>query len=141
MQDKSLLPHVGMAYNLDISKQDPDRLRTLGLFENYRVGLTRRKANSITIERNGSATEYMEPLITIGRLENNRVYLNDGHVSRRHCVIVNYRDDVWLYDLNSTYGVFVDGTKIDRKAYLDGVHTITLGQTEFKLRAKKDLLV
>jgi pSer/pThr/pTyr-binding forkhead associated (FHA) protein len=29
------------------------------------------------------------------------------NVSRRHCAIVNYLDDVWLCDLGSTQGVFV----------------------------------
>jgi hypothetical protein len=61
--------------------------------------------------------------------------------SRRHCVIVNYLDDVWIYDLDSTQGVFVDGKRIDRKAYLEGVHVLKLGQTELTLCSKLELLV
>jgi pSer/pThr/pTyr-binding forkhead associated (FHA) protein len=80
-------------------------------------------------------------VITIGRLDENQVCLADTNVSRRHCAIVNYLDDVWLYDLGSTQGVFVDGKKIDRKAYLEGVHVLKLGQTELTLCSKLGLLV
>ena len=116
-------------------------MKTLALFENYRFGLPTRKENTITIEQDGRANELKEPIITIGRLDNNRVCLPDTHVSRRHCAIVNYRDDVWIYDLGSTYGVFVDGKRLDRKAYLEGVHAVVLGQTELTLRSKRELLV
>jgi hypothetical protein len=130
-----------ISYNLDILEQAPDRLKTLALFENCRFGLPTRKENTITIEQDGRANELKEPVITIGRIDNNRVRLTDTYVSRRHCAIVNYRDDVWIYDFGSTHGVFVDGKRIDRKAYLEGVHTVTLGQTELTLRSKRELLV
>ena len=130
-----------IACNLVILEQDPDRLKKLALFENYRFGLPTRKENTITIAKDSGAIELQEPIITIGRVESNRVPLTDTHVSRRHCAIVNYRDDVWIYDLGSTYGVFVDGKKVDRKAYLEGVHKVTLGQTELTLRSKRELLV
>lgn len=116
-------------------------MKTLALFENYRFGLPTRKENTITIVKDSRAIELQVPIITIGRLESNRVPLTDTHVSRRHCAIVNYRDDVWIYDLGSTYGVYVDGEKVDRKVYLEGVHTVTLGQTELTLRSKRELLV
>jgi pSer/pThr/pTyr-binding forkhead associated (FHA) protein len=103
--------------------------------------VSKRQENTITIERDSTAAEYTEPIITIGRLEGNRIQFFDHHVSRRHRAIVNYRDDVWIYDLGSTYGVFVDGNKVDRKAYLEGVHAVVLGQTELKVRTKSELLV
>lgn len=62
-------------------------------------------------------------------------------MSRRHCAIVNYLDDVWIYDLGSTQGMFVDGEKIDRKAYLEGVHVLKVGKTELTLCSKLGLLV
>jgi len=74
-------------------------------------------------------------------LDENQVCLADTNVSRRHCAIVNYLDDVWLYDLGSTQGVFVDGMRVDRKTYLEGVHQVRLGGTEFTLCSKLGLLV
>jgi pSer/pThr/pTyr-binding forkhead associated (FHA) protein len=81
------------------------------------------------------------PVITIGRLEENEICLADTNVSRRHCALVNYLDDVWVYDLGSTRGVFVDGKRIERKAYIEGVHAVRLGQTELMVCSKLGLLV
>jgi len=131
-----------ICYNAEILTQvTPEQLKSLLLFESYRFGLPSRKMNTLTIEREGRAQELKDPVITVGRLDDNRISLEDTHVSRRHCVIVNYLDDVWIYDLDSTQGVFVDGKRIDRKAYLEGVHVLTLGQTELTLRSKLGLLV
>lgn len=132
-------PFIG--YNVDILMQAPDQLKALLLFENYRFGLSSRKENTLTVEQQGHVRELKDPVITVGRLDENRICPTDTNVSRRHCVIVNYLDDVWIYDLGSTQGVFVDGKKIDRKAYLEGVHVLKLGQTELTLCSKLGLLV
>ena len=116
-------------------------MKPLVLFENYRFGLPSRKENTLTIEQQGHVQELKDSVITVGRLDENRICLPDTNVSRRHCVIVSYLDDVWVYDLGSTQGVFVDGKKIDRKAYLEGVHVLKLGQTELTLCSKLGLLV
>jgi serine/threonine protein kinase len=132
-------PFIG--YNVDILTQAPEQLKPLVLFENYRFGLPSRKENTLTIEQQGHVQELKDSVITVGRLDENRICLPDTNVSRRHCVIVSYLDDVWVYDLGSTQGVFVDGKKIDRKAYLEGVHVLKLGQTELTLCSKLGLLV
>ena len=46
---------------------------------------------------------------------------SDNSVSRRHCVIVNYPNDVWIYDLNSTCGTFINGECVYVKMFLLGV--------------------
>ena len=117
------------------------KLKSLLLFENYRFGLTSRKENTLTITQQGHVEELKDPVITIGRLDENRICLADIDVSRRHCVIVSSLDDVWIYDLGSTHGVFVDGKRIDRKAYLEGLHVVKLGQTELTVCSKLGLLV
>ena len=68
-------------------------------------------------------------------------FLADIDVSRRHCVIVSSPDDVRIFDLGSTHGVFVDGKKIDRKAHLEGLHVVKLGQAELTICSKLGLLV
>ena len=130
-----------ISYNVDMLMQAPEQLKSLGLFENYRFGLSSRKQNTLTIERQGKVQELKDSVITIGRLDGNRICLTDTNVSRRHCAIVSCLDDVWIYDLDSTYGVFVDGKRIDRKAYLEGIHVLKLGQTELTLCSKLGLLV
>jgi hypothetical protein len=56
-------------------------------------------------------------------------------------VLVNYPGDVWVYDLASKFGVEVDGGLIRGKTYLDGVHTITVGNTDLRISSKAGLLV
>jgi len=128
-------------YNLDILTQEQEIPKSLLLFEGYQFGLSGRKAGAITIKQDGTQQEYGDPLITVGRLSENLICLTDNHVSRRHCVLVNQGDNLWLYDLDSTHGVFVDGEKVDRKIYLGGVHVIRLGRTELTLCTKPGLLV
>ena len=130
-----------ITYNREVATESPERLKTLALFENYRFGLASRRENTVRIELDGQVLEFKEPVITIGRMDGNHLVLSDTLVSRRHCAIVNYLDDVWIHDLGSTGGVWVDGERINRKAYLGGVHSITLGQTNLTVCSKPGLLV
>lgn len=130
-----------ISYNVDVLMQAPAQLKSLVLFENYRFGLSTRKENTLTVTIDGRVREMKAPVFTIGRLEENEICLTDTNVSRRHCALVNYLDDVWVYDLGSTQGVFVDGKRIERKAYIEGVHAVRLGQTELMVCSKLGLLV
>lgn len=130
-----------ISHNVDVLMQASAPLKNLVLFENYRFGLSTRKENTLTITVNGKVRELKAPIITIGRLEGNEICLADTNVSRRHCALVNYFGDVWVYDLGSTRGVIVDGKKIERKAYLEGVHTVRLGETELIVCSRLGLLV
>lgn len=53
-------------------------------------------------------------------------------ISRRHCLIVNCKDEVWLYDLNST-GTFVDDERVVRKIPLVGRKTIRIGDLSYEI--------
>jgi hypothetical protein len=132
-------PFIG--YNVDVLMQGRAQLKSLVLFENYRFGLSTRRQNTLTITLDGKVREWKDEVITIGRLDENLMCLTDTNVSRRHCAIVNFLDDVWLFDLGSTQGVFVDGKRINRKTYLEGVHQVSLGRVEFALCSKLGLLV
>jgi pSer/pThr/pTyr-binding forkhead associated (FHA) protein len=116
-------------------------LAQLLFFENFRFGLAVRKENLLMIEVGGVVREFREAVVTVGRDEENEIRLKDNFVSRRHCVFVNFASDVWIYDPGSKYGVLVDGKVVDRKAYLDGVHIVTLGDMELKVSSKAGLLV
>jgi serine/threonine protein kinase len=130
-----------IAYNAEVLLSAPDRLAQLLLFENYRFGLSSVKKNMLSIEFEGVSREFGEPLVTVGRDEGNLLRLKDTSASRRHCVLVNYPGDVWVYDLASKFGVEVDGTLIRGKTYLDGVHTLTVGYTDLRISSKAGLLV
>jgi len=81
-------------------------------------------------------------IITIGRdyFGANEVEITGSDsVSRRHCIIINYLNDTWIRDLQST-GTFVDYQKLTGKMPLIGKHTIQIDQSEFVVTNDKSLL-
>jgi serine/threonine protein kinase len=128
------------AYNSKILMEASDRMDSLLLFEGYRFGLRTARGNTIRIEHHHQVWELTDGIITMGRLDENAVHLADNSVSRRHSVVVNYLGDIWIHDLNSTGGIIVDGVKVNRKAYLDGVHIVKLGSAELKVSSSAGLL-
>jgi serine/threonine protein kinase len=64
---------------------------------------------------------------------------NGTAISRRHCVIINFKDDVWLYDLDST-GTYVNGNKVENKVPLIGRNIIRINKTEFEFTNDKSKL-
>ena len=71
----------------------------------------------------------------------NDVQVTDNtNISRRHCVIVNCRDDVWLYDLNSI-GTYLNGERVNGKVPLIGKNFVRIGNKEFIITSDKDSLI
>ena len=82
-------------------------------------------------------------IITFGRegyQANDIQVAGSTSVSRRHCVIVNCRDDVWLYDLDST-GTQVNGERVKGKTPLIGRNIVRVGSKEFVITNDKDNLI
>ncbi len=82
-------------------------------------------------------------IITFGRegYQLNDVQVAGGtNVSRRHCVLVNCRGDVWLYDLGST-GTNVNGERVKGKMPLIGRSIVRIGGKEFVVTSDKDNLI
>jgi serine/threonine protein kinase len=63
-----------------------------------------------------------------------------GNVSRRHCVVVSCRNDVWLYDLNST-GTHVNGQRVSGKLPLIGRSIVRIGGKELIITSEKGILL
>ena len=76
----------------------------------------------------------------IGGLAGNRFRINSPSVSRRHAVIVNMCNEVWLHDLNSTIGTYLDGVRVYGKQPLMGVHDVKLGRTSLRVWPRADLV-
>jgi hypothetical protein len=82
-----------------------------------------------------SAIVISEPIIRIGRehfLGNNLSVPGGTSISRRHCLIINCKDDVWLCDLNST-GTYVNDERVNGKVPLVGKNIIRIGNTEYEV--------
>lgn len=86
--------------------------------------------------------ETQKAIIKFGResYDVNDVKIPNGTaISRRHCVIINFKDDVWLYDLDST-GTYVNGNKVVYKTPLIGRNTIRISKTEYEFTNDKSKL-
>ena len=72
--------------------------------------------------------------ITIGRAEDNTLALNgDEYASSHHARVETRRDGVWVHDLGSTNGTFVNGEQIQGLTRLHEGDTVRIGETELRL--------
>ncbi len=141
-----------LRYNLVIAKEGPvawsvsgkPTLKSKLLWHDFRFGnkASKQKQNELAIQISESYRyTTSKPIITIGQSAQNEVPLDDDSVSRRHAVILNWQDDVWVCDLDSTRGVFVDGKRIKKRCFLDGVHEIRLGKKTIRVSTSGGLLI
>ena len=79
-------------------------------------------------------TFYLDkPVLSIGRLASNDIWLADPFVSRQHCVIRNEDGRYVIEDLNSANGTYVDGERIHSRLLEDGSQ-IRIGISQFAVR-------
>jgi pSer/pThr/pTyr-binding forkhead associated (FHA) protein len=62
--------------------------------------------------------------VIVGRDESCDVRIASQSVSREHCAIEQQGEDLFLRDLNSTGGVFVDGKRVEKIRIEDGIEVI-----------------
>ncbi len=71
--------------------------------------------------------------LTIGRKDDNSIVLNEQHVSGKHARIIVRNDSLFIEDLNSTNGTYLNGTKINSKTRLSNKDEIKIGNVVFKV--------
>lgn len=71
--------------------------------------------------------------LTIGRKDNNSIVLGDQHVSGNHAKIIVRNDSLYIEDLNSTNGTYLNGSKINRRMKLSNKDEIKIGTSIFKI--------
>ena len=140
-----------LTYNWNVYREKPaawdkENGRTLKsklVFQDFRHGnIKNRKPNTITIEReDGRRQEFRDPIICMGRNPGNDLDLSEMSVSRRHCVIINYPEDVWLHDLGSTHGTYVDDKPIGQPVFLDRRCRLSIGNSELTVLPKEGMLL
>jgi len=71
--------------------------------------------------------------VTVGRASQNTVSIDgDEFASARHARIEPRRDGVWVSDVGSTNGTFVNGIRIDRPRKLVSGDVVRAGETELR---------
>ena len=111
------------------------------LYQDFRFHKYTARNTCVLVKSSENKSEFNSPLISIGRNVNNDFVIDDPSVSRRHCVIINYAKDVWIVDLGSKFGIYVDGQKINHKHFLLGKHRIGIGNYELDFYSSEGLLI
>jgi len=81
----------------------------------------------------GKAYELTVDKTTIGRVDDNAFPIPEGSVSSHHCEVLLRGSDVFIHDLNSTNGTFVNGHQVTGEAALKPGQILRLGQVEIRL--------
>jgi hypothetical protein len=88
--------------------------------------------NSPALETN-TERELDSATVSIGRAEDNDLSIDaDEFASVHHARIEPRRDGVWLRDLESTNGTFVNGVKLKRAQKLEPGDVIRVGETDLR---------
>jgi hypothetical protein len=81
----------------------------------------------------GNRLELTHEPLTIGRGPLNDLQLeNDSFASGRHALIDPRRDGVWVEDLGSTNGTFVNGVRLMSSRRLSPGDILRIGETDFR---------
>jgi hypothetical protein len=144
-------PFIG--YNLSVIKEEElshnykksPTLKSKLLFMDFQFNTL--KENTITIletnNENDTPTSISEPIIKFGRTgyNQNNIEVSGGNaVSRRHCIIINNKDNVWLYDLEST-GTEINDEIITNKVPLIGFNKVKIDDVFFTITTDKTKLL
>ncbi len=71
--------------------------------------------------------------LSFGRAAENSVALDgDGFASARHARIESQRDGIWILDLGSTNGTWVNGERMDGRQRLHDGDVVRIGETELR---------
>ena len=69
----------------------------------------------------------------VGRALENEIQLEeDEFASARHARLTPQRDGVWLEDIGSTNGTFVNGVRLKRSRRLEPGDVIRIGESDFR---------
>jgi hypothetical protein len=96
------------------------------------------KAGALVVLRNGALTagerfELDAKPLTVGRGAPNDIRLDeDEFASAHHARVEPRRDGVWVEDIGSTNGTYVNGTRLDRPQRLAQGDVVRIGETDLR---------
>jgi predicted component of type VI protein secretion system len=86
-------------------------------------------------KRAGRAISMKRDKLLIGRAEECDLRPLSEEVSRKHCAIIRKGDDLWVQDLRSRNGTFVNGLKLTEPKRLADGDLVRVGSLELKVSA------
>ena len=140
-------------YNLSVVLEDKEThaldksptLKSKLLFMDYRFNNLTTNTFTFLESDNQKATlgSFDKTIVKIGRegYDANDLQVPGGTaISRRHCLIVNCKDDVWLYDLEST-GTYLNDERIRGKTPLMGTNKLGISNVDYTVTTDKNKLL
>lgn len=140
-------------YNLNVYNQNTPAawyaegkpaLKSKLLFQEYKFRDIHKNRNTLEVSVSGKTYRISEPIITFGREGydyNTFSTFNGTSISRRHFLLINMKNNVWLYDLDSATGVYIDGQRVKNKAFLLGLHKLEFGNFEIEVKSDSEKLI
>lgn len=87
----------------------------------------------VFVDASGAEREHsLSERVSIGRLPENGLVLNDTLVSRKHCVIELRADKWWVRDENSRYGTYVNEAKVEGEVAIQAGDVLRVGNTNMR---------
>jgi serine/threonine protein kinase len=137
----SVLNEVDLSHNYG----DSPTLKSKLLFMDFHFNTF--KENTLTFldcnNDNVILDSTVKPIVKFGRTTYavNDVMVPSGNgISRRHCVIINYKDNVWLYDLEST-GTYLNNEKVNKQTPIQGLNILSIGKVDYTITTDKTKLL
>ncbi len=81
----------------------------------------------------GQSATFVDDVIMIGRGADCQLILDDDYVSTRHARVVSGADGVYVEDLSSTNGSYVNNHRITAPTTIELADTVRIGTTILKL--------
>jgi len=142
-----------LEYNVSVVNEDqqthnldkPPTLKSKLLFMDYHFNNSIPNTFTFLASNHPGATlhSFDKTIIKIGRegYEANDLLVPKGRgISRRHCVVVNCKDNVWIYDLGST-GTYLNNERVMQKAPIMGRNKLKLGNVEYTITTDQTKLL
>ena len=86
---------------------------------------------------NGRRHKLIRGVMTIGRSPQADINIEDGRISRNHCIIEWKGDTITIEDKGSTNGIYVDTRRVNRALLTPGV-SVKLGHSIMKIEYKSE---
>jgi pSer/pThr/pTyr-binding forkhead associated (FHA) protein len=105
------------------------------------AGLTAKRSSRLVVVKSptlraGEQHELDSTALTVGRSSANDIELrSDGFASASHARFEPRRDGVWLEDVGSTNGTFVNGVRLDEPRKLAPGDLVRVGETDLRYEA------
>ena len=118
-------------------------LKSKLLFSEVKFKNIYKSKNTIAVEIDNEIHHCDKHIISFGRKGfdyNTFSSFDDNLISRRHFVIINQKNNVWLYDMSS-FGTFVDGNKVKRNTFLLGRHEVSFGNQQIIIRSEAEKFI